>query len=84
MEDKDALRQMVRDLIKEAYFHPLDDLLAGITFQDLIVAVESNEKVVNEQSVRKVFKEMLKANVKDAEYELKQNMKRIIGEAGGK
>lgn len=67
----------IESVIKE-YFHEKDDLLRGITFEDLIIAVQSNEKAISASSITKVFNEMVKANLKDAEYELKSNMKQII------
>ena len=79
------LRKIIKEEVQKKVmmegFHPLDDVLAGITFQDLIVTVQSNEKVIDERAVSKVFNEMLKTNIKDAKYELKRNMKQIIGEA---
>ena len=62
----------------QEYFHSDDDLLRGISFQDLIDTVYSNESIVDERSVRKVYKEILTTNLKDAEYELKQNMTEVI------
>ena len=40
-------------------FHVLDDLLNGFTHDDLITAVLSNESVITEQTIKKVFNEML-------------------------
>ena len=64
----------------EERFHPKDDLLIGLTFDDLIVAVQSNERIINEASVKKTFETLLKEIVSDARYELKTNMKQIISE----
>jgi len=61
--------------------HTKDDLLRGITFEDLITAVQSNEPVINEKSIKKVLYEMIKENVADAEAELKEKMEWIIKEA---
>jgi hypothetical protein len=62
----------------EEKFHPKDDLLRGITFEDLIMAVQANEPEVNEKSIKKVYKEMLKQVLEDAEYDLKSNMKDLL------
>lgn len=59
-------------------FHPKDDLLSGITFEDLLDTVDSNEPVVDERAVQKVFNEILQANLLDAKAELKDNMREII------
>jgi hypothetical protein len=58
--------------------HQKDDLLSGITFEDLIIAVESNEKEINKSTITKVYNELLKANMKDAQFELNKNMDWII------
>jgi CMP-2-keto-3-deoxyoctulosonic acid synthetase len=65
----------------EERFHPKDDLLIGLTFDDLIVAVQSNEPVINEASVKKTFETLVKEIISDARYELKTNMKQIISDA---
>lgn len=65
---------------KKAYFHEKDGLLAGITFEDLITAVSTNEKIKSAETVKKVFKEIVNANMKDAEAELRDNMQQILKE----
>ena len=44
-----------------AGFHPKDDLLRGITFEELIDTVYSNEQTRDEKAVKKVFEELLKS-----------------------
>lgn len=63
------------------FFHEKDDLLGAITFEDLIITLQSNEKIINETTVKKVFNELLTSNINDAKYELQQNMKKIIKQA---
>ena len=77
---KDVVSENKEEVIEpvEEKMHQKDDLLGGITFEELITTIQSNESVVNEKVVKKVYKEILKANLDDAEYELKQNMKEII------
>lgn len=71
----------LKSLIKEnTMFSTQDDLLRGITFEDLITAVESNEKVYIEGTVKKVFDEMLQTNLQDAHALLKANMRNILKE----
>lgn len=62
--------------------HPKDTLMSGITFEDLIIAVESNEKEINKSTITKVYNELLKSNMKDAQSELNKNMDWIIKQIG--
>ena len=55
-----------------------DDLMRGITFEDLITAVQSNEEEISEESIKKNLSEMIYTNFEDACSELKQNMSEII------
>ena len=64
--------------LKKSYFHEKDDLLRGITFDELIITVQSNEKTISAETVKKVYKELLQANIRDAEDELKDNMAQIL------
>ncbi len=57
--------------------------MRGITFDDIITAVQSNEKEINEAAVRKVFTEIYRTNFKDAQAELRDSMQKIIKEAKG-
>jgi len=77
---KSELRKIVREELLNEFFHPDDDLLKGITFQELIDTVYSNEKVVDEKSVWKVFNELVKVKLEDAKSELKSDIKQVIKE----
>ena len=57
-----------------------DSILDGITIDDVITAVLSNEKVINEQTVTKVFNEILETQLQDAKFMLKKHMQDIIKE----
>jgi hypothetical protein len=57
-------------------FH--DSILDGITYNDLITTIQSNEKEINEQTVQKVFSEILNSQLEDAKNLLKENMSRIV------
>lgn len=70
-----------KEKLKE-FFHPQDDLLRGITFEDLIDTIYSNEPTVDERTVQKVFNEILQTNLMDAKAELRANMKQIIQAVG--
>ena len=63
---------------KKAFFNSNDFLLDGFSYQDLIDVVISNEKVRDESAVKKVFKEILNFNVRDANSVLRSEMKNII------
>jgi len=69
-----------KDLMVTERFHQKDDILASITFEELITTVTTNEKVMDEKTVKRVWKELLKNALGDAEHELKQNMKAILKE----
>ncbi|MBC8388803.1 MAG: hypothetical protein H8E13_12235 [Actinobacteria bacterium] len=72
----------LRKLIKEEYqklnevskLSLKDDILSGITLEELIQTIESNEKIYNERAIKKVFEEILKIKIEDAKYVLKQNI----------
>jgi|WetSurMetagenome_2_1015567.scaffolds.fasta_scaffold59843_5 hypothetical protein len=57
-----------------------DDILSGITFDELIVTLQSNEPHVDKTAVKRVYKEILKAKLEDAMFELERNMDYIIGQ----
>ncbi|MFA7133284.1 MAG: hypothetical protein WC108_08315 [Bacteroidales bacterium] len=57
-----------------------DSILDGITIDDVITAVLSNEKEVNEQTVTKVYNEILRENRENAREMLKKYMQAIIKE----
>ena len=59
-------------------FHVLDDLLSGFTHDDLVTAVLSNEQVITEQIIKKVFNEMLQQQINDAKATLKANMQEVL------
>ena len=59
-------------------FHVLDSLLDGFTHDDLITAVLSNEPVITEQTIKKVFNEMLQESIINAKAVLKANMQEVL------
>jgi len=61
-----------------ASFHLEDELLNAITFKELVITLQSNEKVINEAAVQKVFKEILDFQVAYAKEALKDNMANIL------
>jgi hypothetical protein len=65
-------------VLRENTLHEQDWLFKGFTFDDLITALQSNERDINENSVKKVFKELYNESMENALYELKTNMNQII------
>ena len=59
-------------------FHILDDLLSGFTHDDLVTTVLSNESVITEQTIKKVFNEMLQEQMNNAKATLKANMQKVL------
>ena len=58
-----------------------DNILDGITFNDVILALHSGERVIDEKAVRKVVKEILEIQMQDFEYILNNNIDEIIARA---
>lgn len=71
-----------KTLLKEAAFpfHQDDWLFRGFTFEELITTVESNESTINEQTITKVFNEIMKNALLDAKSELREKMPLILKE----
>jgi hypothetical protein len=65
-------------LNKDNMFSTQDDLLAGMTYQELIDTVCCNETWKDEIRVKKVFQEILEKKIQDAKALLNQNMGKII------
>lgn len=73
------LKPIIENILKEDYkFNIHDSILREITFDELITTIESNEPDVTEQTVLRVFNELLAANVRDAKSEIRTNMKLIL------
>jgi len=62
------------------FFSFQDSILDGITIEDVITATLSNEQVINEATVTKVFNEILTTQLEDARFMLKKHMQDIINE----
>ena len=58
-----------------------DNILDGITFDDVILALHSGERIIDEKAVRRVVKEILEIQMQDFEYILNNNIKEIIARA---
>lgn len=55
-----------------------DNILDGVTFYDLILAVHCNCDTINEESVRKTLKEILSQRMQDMTFLIGENMDEII------
>lgn len=58
-----------------------DNLLDGITFDDLILAVHCNCPVINRQAVHSTLNEILAIRKEDMDFLLENNIERIMEEA---
>jgi hypothetical protein len=58
------------------------DNLISIDFDDIITAVQCNEKEYTKEAVNRVFNEVLKTAMEDARHELKSNMDKILALIG--
>ena len=61
--------------------HQSDCILDPITFDDIILAVHHNARVLNESAVRTAVREILEIRMQDFEYILNNNINEIIAEA---
>ena len=58
-----------------------DNLLDGITFEDLILAVHCNCSVINREAIKKQFFEILEQRLLDMNELLNRNIDKIAEEA---
>lgn len=58
-----------------------DNLLDGMTFDDLILTVHCNCRAITPESVRKELREMLESRKEDMMFLLEKNMDAIMAEA---
>jgi hypothetical protein len=61
--------------------HELDNILDGITFDDVLTTVVCNEPEINEASVRKCVKELLSMRMTDFNELLEVNIKELVKQA---
>lgn len=74
---KSLIREEVSKILNESY-HPEDEILSGITYKQLMIAVENDTPNPTKSDVVRIFKSMVEDVVEDAKYELKQNMDQIL------
>ena len=58
----------------------VDNILDQITFDDVILALH-HERVINEQSLQSVIKDIMEQRMQDFEYLLENNINEIIARA---
>lgn len=61
--------------------HKSDCIFDPITFEDIILALHCNERVLDENAIKRVAREILENRMIDFEYILKNNIYEIIAEA---
>lgn len=61
--------------------HKSDCIFDPITFEDIILAAHCNERVLDENAIKRVAREILENRMIDFEYILKNNINEIIAEA---
>ena len=61
--------------------HKSDCILDPITLEDIILAAHCNERVLDENAIRRVAKEILENRLIDFKYILENNINEIIAEA---
>lgn len=61
--------------------HKSDCIFDPITFEDIILAVHCNERVLDEDAVNRVAREILESRLQDFEYLIQNNINEIIAEA---
>lgn len=54
------------------------DMLIGLSYDELIMTVHANEKKVDADAIKKVYKEILKQKLADADADLEQHMSQIL------
>jgi len=75
------MKKIIAATKKEAFRAGSDNLFRGFTFEELIIAVRNNERAINASSVTKVFNEIVRERMANANSELRSNMKFIIDKA---
>ncbi len=61
--------------------HKSDCIFDPITFEDIILAAHCNERVIDENAIKRVAREILENRMIDFEYLIENNINEIIAEA---
>lgn len=55
-----------------------NNILDPITFEDILLMLQCNEKIINTTSARKCFKELLEMRLEDARFLFDNNIDEIV------
>lgn len=58
-----------------------DNLLDPVTFDDLVLALHCNEKVIDKAAIARVIRKIMEQRLEDMKFLLKNNTEEIIAEA---
>ena len=61
--------------------HKSDCIFDPIAFEDIILAAQCNERVLDEKAIKRVAREILESRLEDFEYLIQNNINEIIAEA---
>ena len=61
--------------------HPNDNIFDPITFDDIILALHCNEKVLNRRAIQNVINDIMDSRMQDFDYLINNNINEIIAEA---
>lgn len=64
--------------MEERKFSLNDNILDGITFDEIVLMVKCNYEHINELAVLREFENLLKTRIKDAMFLLKNNSSEIV------
>ena len=63
------------------YMHKSDCIFDPITFDDIILALHCNEKVLNRRAIQNVINDIMDSRMQDFEYLINNNINEIIAES---
>lgn len=55
-----------------------DELLRGINFRELLLTIHTNEEKRDVEVIKKVYRELARARLEEANYTLEQNFQAIL------
>lgn len=70
----------MKKLLEQDNFHIKDELLRGLTYEELITTVFSNEKTIDASVIKKVCENLINLRVSEARRDLKDNITKILQE----
>ena len=61
--------------------HPKDNIFDPITFEDIILALHCNEKVIDRRAIQNVINDIMDVRMQDFDHLINNNINEIIAEA---